>query len=515
MQTTITKKLSTGLIVALIVTLLVSLPAAAIRQRASVLASAVTFNLCASTGTVTMPDSTTVDIWGFSLDTGGGCGPAQLPGPVLDVNVGDVVTINLTNVDVPGSVSLEFPGQTMTGSYTFTANNPGTYIYQSGEPRGVLMGLYGALIVRPGPGQAYYTAASMFDKEAVLVLSEIDPAFNANPTTFNTVNYSPKYWLINGEVYPDTDIISADAGDRVLLRYVNGGSHHHTMMMLGMHQKIVGKDSYPATFPYSVVSETIPAGTTLDTIVTVPGSASTGTKFPLYNRQLQLTNAGTFPGGMLTFIEVGAGCVNAPPTVSAGSDQTITLPATANLDGTVTDDGCASVSTTWTQEGGPGTVTFGNASAVDTTASFSVDGIYTLRLTAVDDAFTVFDEVQITVNPAPLNTVHIGDLDNTSNNPGNPNWNARVRVTVHDSSHIAAVGAVVSGTWTVGALTFSGSCTTNASGQCQITLNLSDAIASATFSVTNITFAGMTYQSSDNHDPESDSNGTSITVNRP
>jgi hypothetical protein len=45
-------------------------------------------------------------------------------------------------------------------------------------------------------------------------------------------------------------------------------------------------------------------------------------------------------------------------------------------------------------------VTFGNASAVDTTASFSAAGTYVLRLTAVDGAFTVYDEAQITVNAA-------------------------------------------------------------------------------------------------------------------
>ena len=46
------------------------------------------------------------------------------------------------------------------------------------------------------------------------------------------------------------------------------------------------------------------------------------------------------------------------------------------VDGTVTDDGYPSpptaVTTTWTQVSGPGTVTFGNAAAVDTTAAFSI-----------------------------------------------------------------------------------------------------------------------------------------------
>ena len=82
-----------------------------------------------------------VEIWGFSLDTGSGCGPAELPGPVLDVNVDDVVTVNLHN-NLSEPLSIVFPGQDLiphtvvvpagvTDSYTFTASNPGTYLYEA------------------------------------------------------------------------------------------------------------------------------------------------------------------------------------------------------------------------------------------------------------------------------------------------------------------------------------------------------------------------------------------------
>ena len=93
-----------------------------------------------------------------------------------------------------------------------------------------------------------------------------------------------------------------------------------------------------------------------------------------------------------------------PPTVFAGPDQTVTLPNSANLDGTVTDDGLPTpaLTTTWSRISGPGTVTFGNANAVDTTASFSVNGTYVLRLTADDGELTRSDDVAITVNPPPI-----------------------------------------------------------------------------------------------------------------
>ena len=75
---------------------------------------------------------------------------------------------------------------------------------------------------------------------------------------------------------------------------------------------------------------------------------------------------------------------NQAPTVDAGLDQDVDLPNDATLDATVTDDGLpdppGSVTTTWTKDSGPGTVTFGSASAVDTTAAFSVSGVYVLKL---------------------------------------------------------------------------------------------------------------------------------------
>jgi hypothetical protein len=94
--------------------------------------------------------------------------------------------------------------------------------------------------------------------------------------------------------------------------------------------------------------------------------------------------------------------VNNAPFVDAGPDQTIALPANATLDGTVTDDGLpnppGAVTTTWTKASGPGTVTFGNANAVDTIAGFSAAGTYVLRLEATDSVLTSNDTVTITVS---------------------------------------------------------------------------------------------------------------------
>jgi FtsP/CotA-like multicopper oxidase with cupredoxin domain len=121
------------------------------------------------------------------------------------------------------------------------------------------------------------------------------------------VNYDPKYWLINGEAYPATITptpIQVNAGDRLLIRYVNAGLVHHTMTLLGRHQRAIAKDAYPLTFPFDLVAETIPSGSTADMIVTIPSGAALGTRYALYNRQMRLTNVAAFPGGMMTFITV-------------------------------------------------------------------------------------------------------------------------------------------------------------------------------------------------------------------
>ena len=97
---------------------------------------------------------------------------------------------------------------------------------------------------------------------------------------------------------------------------------------------------------------------------------------------------------------------NQPPQVNAGVDDHITLPTdTVSLDGTVTDDGLpdppGTFTTLWTQDSGPGTVMFGNDTAIDTTATFSQAGVYVLKLEADDSELTGSDTVTVTVDPEP------------------------------------------------------------------------------------------------------------------
>ena len=98
------------------------------------------------------------------------------------------------------------------------------------------------------------------------------------------------------------------------------------------------------------------------------------------------------------------GCGNKPPVVSAGPDRQVTLPASASLAGSVTDDGepipPGETTSTWSQVSGPGTAAFGDASDPSTTASFSAPGTYVLRLTGDDGDAQVSDDMTVVVDAA-------------------------------------------------------------------------------------------------------------------
>ncbi|HZU87485.1 MAG TPA: multicopper oxidase domain-containing protein [Anaerolineaceae bacterium] len=279
-------------------------------------------DLYAKAGTLSLPGAVTVPVWGFS-DTPGGA--AQYPGPTIIATSGDTLNITLHNVDVPGSVSLDLPYlprvPDMTGvaaggskTYAFLVADAGTYLYQAGltadGPRQVTMGLFGALIVRPAgqPAWAYNDAATAFDDEALVIISEIDPAFNAAPLTFNLTTFSPKYFLVNGKVFPDTALIEAHVGKRLLLRQINAGVQQRAIAVMGLRQTVVGLDAAKHPYSYKMTSETIYAGQALDTLVTIPAAAPLGTKYALYDAGRHFTN-GTQAGfnGQVTFIQVADG----------------------------------------------------------------------------------------------------------------------------------------------------------------------------------------------------------------
>jgi len=312
-------------------------------------------DIWALTGSLSMPDATLVDIWGFATDI---AGPATVPGPVIRANVGEILQITLHN-EIPGqSVSLGFPGQegwipdtvgaatSATATYEFTVSQAGTFLYEAGltenGARQLTMGLAGPLIVED-------PLATPPDQEIVLLFNSVDPNFNADPMNYPMNEFHPSYWLINGRAYPDTGWIDVGVDSTVLLRYLNGGAEEQSVGLLGLSQTIVAADGQPLPFAQGALAKAVAPGQTADAQVYVPADANLGTLYPLYNASLhqhnndvRLADGRVALAGQLLFLHVSDG----GPTSALGpvpSNVAIAPPKTAGLGGvtlsaTLTDD---------------------------------------------------------------------------------------------------------------------------------------------------------------------------------
>ncbi len=270
--------------------------------------AANSFSLTAQSGYISTPDGNQVYMWGYGL---GGSG-YQYPGPVLCVTQGAQLSIALTNT-LPEDTSLVFPGidgvraggqfsqpvldgtGRMTSlapvananggsmTYTLTADQPGTYIYETGTDQAKQreMGMYGAIVVRPSghADQAYADAGTRFkpDTEFLMMLSQVDPAVHSAVETgapYDLADNHPRYYFTNGRSFPDSidpnnaawlpsqpysalvhivaqphDVVAnpaaADAFAPALVRYVNMGPHPYPFHPHGNDGRMVGRDGRP------------------------------------------------------------------------------------------------------------------------------------------------------------------------------------------------------------------------------------------------------------------------------
>jgi len=328
--------------------------------------------------------TTTVQMWGYNKCTDptyATCDGPSVPGPQLVVPAGDTTGLtihlrnslpaagltvtNMTSIVIPGQrenlmapVILDDPGlsphgdgvqrarmrsfthetaQGATEDYVWSSLKPGTYLYHSGTHAQVQvqMGLYGSVKADAASGEAY--VGQPYATDVTLLFSEIDPALHTevaggtygtpnHPTS--TINYQPKYFLINGAPYQpgppatltqtppinvNVSVNPIPPGPRVLLRLLNAGLESHVASLLGGHFQVIAEDGNGLAYGRDQYETLLPASKTMDAIW-VP--AANGI-YPIYDRRNRQ--------GMLAKLEIG-GVAGAPTALSDVYSMLVNVP---------------------------------------------------------------------------------------------------------------------------------------------------------------------------------------------
>lgn len=410
----------------------------------------------------------TVPMWGFATDDGQACGAGGdwAVGPLLPVDLAGVsgnLTINLRNclgepvsIIVPGlpmpagaapifatdaagrsravSFTSEAAANGGTVSYSWTGVKPGTFLYHSGSnpAKQVQMGLYGGLIVDfhqlngiayPDNPDTVAVDPVVYDIDAVLVASEIDPALHNPPVAATPLGFKPKYFLVNGRADGLTALSGPVVNDRVLLRFLNAGSLDYVPTLLGEDMLFVAEDANPYTYPVPSYGELLAAGKTRDALWTPVSDGD----HALYDRRLHLSSNGVPGGGLVATINIGTAVV---PTADAGPDQQGVAPGTlVTLDGSASGGSGTYTVYDWSLVGFPaGSTAALVPDALDpsiVTFTADVAGAYTAQLVVTDDAganstpdsvnvFTDRPPVAIATGTSPVNVGAVATLDGSA-----------------------------------------------------------------------------------------------------
>ncbi|MEZ4826702.1 MAG: multicopper oxidase domain-containing protein [Bacteroidia bacterium] len=239
-----------------------------------------TFDLVArQSGTAIMWDGTSVDLWGFKEGLGGN---VNLPSPLLVINEGDSVTLNVINqssmphtihlhgLDVSqandgvGATSFDIPPVMGTGTYKFKATHAGTFIYHCHVETVIhlQLGMYGGVVVKAAGGaNNAWTGGPAFDSDYTWVISDVDTSWHTNiPMNGSVPGFDPQYFLVNGkskQQLNDTTVsITADVGDKVYLRMINiGYTRNRVIFPAALSAEILSSDGRP--LPVSEVTDTV------------------------------------------------------------------------------------------------------------------------------------------------------------------------------------------------------------------------------------------------------------------
>jgi subtilisin family serine protease len=118
--------------------------------------------------------------------------------------------------------------------------------------------------------------------------------------------------------------------------------------------------------------------------------------------------------------------------------------------------------------------------------------------------------------PAELDSLHVRDIDGDGKKSRRGKWQANVTVMLHDFDEHKVRRAEVEATWTTSKGTSTAKCRIKRGGTCKFrSPSFGKGVSNVTFSVTDISHNSLTYSVGDNHDPDEDSDGTTLVIDKP
>lgn len=191
------------------------------------------------------------------------------------------------------------PGEAATGMLPDLS--AGTYGFRLSGERGKWMGAQGLVAVREAdpthPEFLWNLAEWDVDRVVAAAAGEGEAGFG---------DYVPAYFTINEAMHPQTlqdttAVVALNVGETALIRVHNAGAIDHVLHFHGFHVEIVSSTGHPERVGWS--KDTVPVRSgesmTLELMANQPGT------FPVHDHNLiAVTNAGLYPGGMLTQIQV-------------------------------------------------------------------------------------------------------------------------------------------------------------------------------------------------------------------
>ncbi len=238
-------------------------------------------------------------------------------------------SVSSVSIDTPGAHYTSAPTVTLTGGSGTGATATATIDPVSGQITSIDMTNGGtgytsapSVIITGGGGSG--AAAS-----AALSLGQSGCSGSAAACYPPVVNYSPRYFLVNGQAFDKTrpgnsglNIPGTVVTGNVLVRFVNAGLRMHVPTVVGLDMALAAEDGSVLPGKPRVQNEAfLAAGKVMDVLVSPAAANGTynAASYAIFDRELSLSTNNQRDGGMQAYLLVNGGTAPVPTAAATGA----------------------------------------------------------------------------------------------------------------------------------------------------------------------------------------------------